>query len=103
MATERKIGLDPVLARKAKTLVLRAFRNGPIEGLHGGKWCPTCSEKNEFSKISDEEMKVIMKNAVNHVYRLLCMERSDPSTFEEYQKRSDVLTREWDEAEPTDV
>jgi hypothetical protein len=30
------------VAREAKALVALAFRNGPIEDIHAGKFCPTC-------------------------------------------------------------
>ena len=56
------------LVREAKAIVALAFRNGPIEDLHAGKPCTACEGKAGYSRISDAEMKVIMKNAVNHVY-----------------------------------
>jgi hypothetical protein len=59
------------LVRDAKGIVALAFRNGPIEDLHAGKPCPACEGRTGYSRISDAEMKVIMKNAVNHVYKLL--------------------------------
>jgi hypothetical protein len=39
----KKSSVDPVLALEAKMIVALAFRNGPIEALHAGKPCPTCS------------------------------------------------------------
>ena len=66
-----KVTLDPVLAVEAKALVALAFRNGPIEDLHAGRPCTVCSGNREVSHISDEEMKAIMKSAVNTLYRLL--------------------------------
>jgi hypothetical protein len=51
------------LVREAKAIVVLAFRNGPIEDLHAGKPCPACEGKAGYSRISDAEMKVIMKNA----------------------------------------
>ena len=38
-----KMTFDPDLAMEAKALVALAFRNGPIEDLHAGKPCPSCS------------------------------------------------------------
>jgi hypothetical protein len=35
--------LVPELAAQAKAIVALAFRNGPIEELHAGKLCSTCS------------------------------------------------------------
>lgn len=59
------------LAREAKALVALAFRNGPIEDVHAGEPCPACRDKSGVSRISDDQMKLIMKNAVNKVYALL--------------------------------
>ena len=53
----KKSSVDPVLALEAKMIVALAFRNGPIEDLHAGKPCPTCSADSGYSRISDEEMK----------------------------------------------
>jgi hypothetical protein len=63
--------LDLDLAVETKALVALAFRNGPIEDLHAGRPCTVCSGKPEISHISDEEMRAIMKSAVNTLYRLL--------------------------------
>ena len=60
-----KMKLDPDLAMEAKALVVLAFRNGPIEDLHTGKPCAVCSGRPEVSHISDDEMKVVMKSAVD--------------------------------------
>jgi hypothetical protein len=61
------------LAKEAKAIVALAFRNGPIENVHAGKLCPVCEGRPEFSHIADPEMKLIMKNAVDQVYALLCL------------------------------
>ena len=63
--------LDPDLAIEAKALVALAFRNGPIEDLHAGNPCSVSSGRPEVSHISDDEMKVVMKSAVDAMYRLL--------------------------------
>jgi hypothetical protein len=47
--------LVPEIAAEAKALVALAFRNGPIEDLHAGAVCPTCTSRPEFSHISLEE------------------------------------------------
>jgi hypothetical protein len=57
---KRKMTLDPELATEAKIIVVLAFRNGPIEDIHAGKDCPTCSRKSEYSHITQTEMKKIM-------------------------------------------
>ena len=45
------------VAREAKAIVALAFRNGPIENIHAGRPCPTCSGQAGYSRISDAEMK----------------------------------------------
>jgi hypothetical protein len=93
--------VDPQLAREAKAIVALAFRNGPIEKVHAGKLCPTCSAGPEYSRITDDEMKEIMKSAVNRVYTLLRLKSGDP---DEYARQIDFGAHNvtgWDEpAEP---
>gem|GEM_PF-4862017 len=57
------------------------FRNGPIEDLHVGKPCAVCSGRPEISHISDDEMKVVMKSAVDALYRLLWQRDYDPVAY----------------------
>jgi hypothetical protein len=66
------------IAREAKSLVALAFRKGPIEDVHAGRECPTCAGKPEYSRITEAEMKSIMENAVDTVYKLLWMKKNDP-------------------------
>jgi hypothetical protein len=90
------------LAREAKAIVALAFRNGPIEDLHAGKLCPTCAGKPEYSHVAQQEMKRIMKNAVDHVYRLLCLKENDPAKYEVMIDLGAKYTTAWDDpAEPT--
>ena len=69
--------LDPSLATEAKALVALAFRNGPIEDLHAGGPCVACNGNRAISHISDEEVKGIMKAAVNKLYSLLWQREND--------------------------
>lgn len=69
--SKRKTTFDPELATEAKSIVALAFRNGPIEDVHAGEECPLCTGKTEYSHITQDEMKSIMKQAVGTVYRLL--------------------------------
>jgi len=85
------------LAREAKAIVALAFRNGPIETLHAGKPCPTCQHEAGFSRLDDAEMKAIMKNAVDHVYALLCLKSENPAEYESTIKFGDKYTARWDE------
>jgi hypothetical protein len=87
------------LSTEAKAIVALAFRNGPIEELHGGKVCVVCEGVPGYSRISDADMKIIMKNAVDNVFRLLTMKDADP---ERYARQIDYGARcalFWDEPE----
>jgi hypothetical protein len=90
---------DPQLAREAKAIVALAFRNGPIEKVHAGKLCPTCSAGPEYSRITDEEMKVIMKSAVNRLYALLRLKNSDPDAYAKELAFGERYVGRWDDPE----
>ena len=94
-----KISHDPELAAEAKALVALAFRNGPIENLHAGRPCALCSGKPDISHISDEEMKRLMKAAVNALYRLLWMREHDPRSYDEQVALGRRYTLHWDDPE----
>lgn len=87
------------LAREAKSVVALAFRNGPIENLHAGKPCPACEGQAGYSRISDAEMKLIMKNAVNHVYKLLRLKAEDPGLYEREIAFGERQSANWDDPE----
>jgi hypothetical protein len=91
--------LDPELAVEAKALVALAFRNGPIEDLHAGRPCTVCSGNREISHITDEEMKAIMKSAVNTIYRLLWLRDADPVAYNEKLALGRRFTLHWDDPE----
>ena len=42
----------------------------------------TCSGQAGYSRITDAEMKAIMRSAVNKVYALLLLKSSDPDKYE---------------------
>ena len=88
---------DPV--REAKAIVVLAFRNGPIEDMHAGKTCPACNDKAGYSRISDDEMKLIMKNAVNRVYWLLRLKADDPDNYARQIAHGERCTLSWDDPE----
>ncbi|MGA8344520.1 MAG: hypothetical protein WB781_21485 [Candidatus Sulfotelmatobacter sp.] len=94
---KRKMTLDPELAAEAKSLVALAFRNGPIEDVHAGKECPTCAGNSEYSHITQNEMKNIMKQAVDTVYKLLWLKKNDPEKYETTLEFGNRYTRSWDE------
>jgi hypothetical protein len=85
------------LAREAKAIVALAFRNGPIENVHAGRRCPTCSGHSGYSRITDDEMKSIMKNAVNRLYSLFCMKSEDPAQYESQIEFGSRYTARWDD------
>lgn len=87
------------LVREAKAIVVLAFRNGPIEDLHAGKPCPACEGKPGYSRISDAEIKVIMKNTVNHVYKLLRLKVEDQEGYERQIAYGERCTLSWDDPE----
>ena len=95
----KKSSIDPVLALEVKMIVALAFRNGPIEALHAGKPCPTFSVDNSYSRISDDEMKGIMKAAVNAVYSLLWMKENDSEAYAESLVLGARYTQRWDDPE----
>jgi hypothetical protein len=86
-----RMKLDPDLAAEAKALVALAFRNCPIEDLHAGKTCAVCSGRAEVSHISDDEMKVLMKSAVDALYASYGRETTIPSPTTK-RWRSDAAT-----------
>ena len=87
------------LVREAKAIVAPAFRNGPIEDLHAGKPCTACEGKAGYSRISDAEMKVIMKNAVNRIDSLLLLKADDPEGYERQIAYGERCTLSWDDPE----
>src|SRR5262249_59671488 len=86
-------------AREAKAIVALAFRNGPIEDLHAGTPCASCCGKAGVSRISDSEMKRIMKNAVDNVYRLLVLKAADPAAYARQIAFGERCTTAWDDPE----
>lgn len=87
------------IAREAKAIVALAFRNGPIEQIHAGRSCPTCTGRAGFSKITDDEMKLVMKNAVNRLYELLLLKEEDPVEYKSKIQFGERYTARWDEPE----
>lgn len=92
---------DPQIAKEAKAIVALAFRNGPIEQVHAGKICPTCSGGSQYSRITDDEMKAIMKSAVDRMYALLRLKSHDPDGYARQIAFGARYVMKWDEpAEP---
>jgi len=91
-----KLPIDMQLANEAKALATLAFRNGPIEDVHAGKECPTCMGKEEYSHITDDEMKQIMKRTVDKLYALLRIRSHSPQVYEAVLKAGSRYTTGWD-------
>ena len=94
-----KMTLDHTLAIEAKAMVALAFRNGPIEAVHAGSPCAACCGNPAVSHISDEEMKAIMKSAVDTLYRLLWQRENDPAAYLENLVLGQRYTMHWDDPE----
>ena len=89
--------LDAELAKEAKAIVALAFRNGPIEDVHSGKVCPACHGSSVYSRITDDEMKAMMKSAVNAVYKLLWNRDHDADAYRKSIEYGVRLTSRWDD------
>ncbi len=107
---------DETAQELAKCMVLRCFRNGAIEDLHAGKSPHT--ETGDYSdvtvatpagelawqdtsKISDEQMREIMKEATNKLYSFL-MNMHDEAFLEKSLNFSKRYTVKWDAPEKID-
>lgn len=84
------------LRDEANAIVSMAFRNGPIEDLHAGKSSELLTDPT-LSRITDDEMKVLMVHACRPRTDLLQMKESNP---EEYYGTmmiwSDMYCRRWE-------
>lgn len=76
------------VADEAKAIVALAFRNGPIESCHAG------------DGISDEDMRAIMKHAVDWVYLLLKLRDSGEPFFDAVVQLGMLFTTAWDDPDP---
>jgi hypothetical protein len=68
------------LRDEANAIVAYAFRNGPIEDLHAGESSELLNNP-ELSRITDDEMKVIMLNACQRVEQLLREKQEDAGAY----------------------
>lgn len=98
MEKSKRIPKDqPGVAREAKALVALAFRNGPIENIHAGKACPTCHGDSQYSHITQDEMRQIMKAAVDRLYTFLVMKQQDQKAYEALLSLGERYTTAWDQ------
>jgi hypothetical protein len=101
-------------ARLAKTLASMCVRNTELEDIHAGKYPTTKTGDysdvkvidangreipwNELSRISDDEMKMLMKRIVNRIYTYFI--QGDDSRFQAQASFYERLTQKWDDPEP---
>ena len=71
---------DWTIREEANAICAFAFRNGPIEDLHAGKYSPLL-EDSELSRVTDEEMKMIMIAASTKLAELLTMREQKPEQY----------------------
>ena len=83
---EFKEALTISLNDEAKSLVADCFRNNPkIEQLH------------DYDKISQEDMKTIMKHAVNRMYYWLWLKENYKFIYDMHLKTNHLIyTNKWD-------
>lgn len=85
------------VSREAKALVALVFRNGPIEDVHAGEACPTCYGKQDYSHITQAEMKKIMKAAVDRLFTFLVLKQRDHAAYDALLKLGEQYTVAWDD------
>lgn len=66
---------------EANAIVAYAFRNGPIENLHAGKYSKLL-EDSSLCRITDPEMKSLMLSACEKMEELLRLKESEPDKYE---------------------
>jgi hypothetical protein len=91
--------LDAEIVKEAKAIVALAFRKGPIEDVHAGKVCPVCNGSSEYSRITDDEMKSMMKAAVSAVHKLLWNRDQDSEAYRKSIEYGVRFTSPWDDPE----
>ena len=77
--------------------VALGFRKGPIEDVHAGKVCPVRNGFSEYSRITDDAMKAMMKSSVNAVYKLLWNRDHDAHAYGKSIEYGVRLTSRWDD------
>lgn len=95
--------MDIPLELEVKQLVGFAVRNSKLESLHGGRICPTCGSLSgftpQYSRISNSEMKELMKDIVNRLYTILKLKEENPAHYEFILNLWGRSTKSWDEPE----
>ena len=92
----RKHSMGMELANEAKALVGLAFHNGPTKTSMPGKNGRHAAGKQEYSHITQDEMKKIMKRAVDKLYAMLWIRTHSPEVYEAVVKMGNRYTTGWD-------
>lgn len=102
-------------AALAKAVAVLCVRNSYLEDLHSGITPSSATGDysdvkvvtphgeipwEKLSRISDEEMKRLMKEIVNRVFMFLCRQ-NDPEYLDTFLRRGGLYVKNWDEPELT--
>ena len=77
------------------------FHNGPLEDWHAEKPCPQCQGASEYSRITDEEMKALIKAIVDRTYSLLWFKNRKPDVFKAFIDLGTAYAFSWNEIDFT--
>ena len=91
--------IDEWLQTQAKAMVAYAFRNTFLEDIHAGKACPTCQGKQEYSHITNEDMRKLMKESVNKIYTDLKLQWNNYDAFMNFINFNSTFAEKWDKPE----
>jgi len=84
------------LRDEANAIVAEAFRNGPLEYLHIGRYSELL-EDDSLSRITKEEMKALMLNACETMEDILRLKESDAEEYARHVRAYNFnYCRDWD-------
>jgi hypothetical protein len=91
---KRSFAIDPILAKEAKSIIALALRHGPSKT---EVKFPRCAGKQGYSHLTNDQMKLIMKSAVNRMYKLLLLRTHAPAKYQIQTEFGAAYTTNWDE------
>jgi hypothetical protein len=65
---------------EANAIVAWAFRNGPLEDLHAGKYSELLEDES-LSRLTDSEMKRLMLHACEQMEKILRLKEANPEEY----------------------
>jgi len=83
------------LRDEANAIVMYAFRLGPLEDLHVGKYS-TLLEDETLSRIRDPEMKVLMIKSCEKMEEVLRLKETDPEKYASLILHFAKYCRKWE-------